>query len=73
MPVRGLRKRSNVQNLAAERRQKPKERTRGYCGSRKTVTVTGRWMTRRPGVAWLRRSVVIQDCSRAKVDEQHKE
>jgi myosin heavy subunit len=35
MPVGGLRKRRRVQNLAAERRQKPKKRTRGYYGSRK--------------------------------------
>jgi hypothetical protein len=41
MPVRGLRKRRRVWKLAAERHQKPKEGTRGYCGSRRRVTVAG--------------------------------
>jgi hypothetical protein len=35
MPVRGLKKCHSVRNLTAELRQKPKERTREYCGSRK--------------------------------------
>jgi hypothetical protein len=30
-PVKGLKKRRRVWKLAAERRQKPKEGTRGYC------------------------------------------
>jgi hypothetical protein len=42
MLVGGLRKWRRVRNLAAEYRQKPKENTRGYCGSRKRVTVAGR-------------------------------
>jgi hypothetical protein len=45
MPVGGLRKQRRNRNLAAERRQKPKERIQGYCGSRKRVTVAGRRMT----------------------------
>jgi hypothetical protein len=52
MPVEGLRKR-RVRNLAAERRQKPKERKRGYCGFRKRVIVAGsRNVSRRARVAW---------------------
>jgi hypothetical protein len=39
MPVKGLRKRRRVWKLAVERRQKPKERNRGFCGSWKRVTV----------------------------------
>jgi hypothetical protein len=42
MPVKGLKKRYRVRNLAAERHQKLKERTRGYCGSQKRVTVAAR-------------------------------
>jgi hypothetical protein len=42
MLIGGLRKRRRIQNLAVEHRQKPKEKTRGYCGSRKRVTVAGR-------------------------------
>jgi hypothetical protein len=51
IPVRGLRKQCRDRNLAMERRQKPKERTRVYCGSWKRVTTAGRWMTRLAGVA----------------------
>jgi hypothetical protein len=46
MPIGRLRKRRRGQNLAAERRHKPKKRIRGYCGSRKRVTVAERKMTR---------------------------
>jgi hypothetical protein len=42
MSVGGQRKRSLVRKLAAEPHQKPKERTREYCGSRKRVTVAGK-------------------------------
>jgi hypothetical protein len=45
-PVDGRRKRRRNRNLATERRQKPEERTREYCGSRKRVAVAGRRMTR---------------------------
>jgi hypothetical protein len=41
-PVRGLRKQRRVWKLAAEHHQKPKERTQGFCGSWKRVTVAGR-------------------------------
>jgi hypothetical protein len=46
MPVRGLKKRRRVRNLSAEHHQKLKERTRGYCGSWKRVTVASRKTTR---------------------------
>jgi hypothetical protein len=68
MVVGGLRKRRRDLNLAAERRQKPKERTWGYCGSQKRVTVDGRRMICCAGVAWLRRGVVRKNCIRAKVE-----
>jgi Zn-finger nucleic acid-binding protein len=68
MPAGGLRKRRRDRNLAAERRQKPKERARGYCGSRKRATVAGRRITRCAGVAWLRRGDLRKDCTRAKVE-----
>jgi hypothetical protein len=68
MPVGGLRKRRRGRYLAAERHQKTKERTRGYCGSRKRLTVAGRRMIRCAGVAFLRRGAVRKDCTRAKVE-----
>jgi hypothetical protein len=42
IPVRGLRKRGRVQKLAAERRQKPKELTRGDRVSRREVAAASR-------------------------------
>jgi hypothetical protein len=57
MPVRGLRKRRRVQKLAAERQQKPKERTGGYCGSQKRVTVANRRTSRHATVAWRKRNI----------------
>jgi hypothetical protein len=56
MPVRGLRKRRRVWKLAAERRQKPKEATRGHCGSRRRVTVAGKRTSRHATVAWGKRN-----------------
>jgi hypothetical protein len=52
VPVRGPRKRRRVRKLAAERRQKPKEGTLGYSGSRKGVTVAGKRTSRHATVAW---------------------
>jgi hypothetical protein len=49
-----LKNRHMARNPAAERQQKPKERTRGNCGSRKRWTVAGRKMIRRAGVAWCK-------------------
>jgi hypothetical protein len=60
MPVGGPKRRRN-RNLAAERRQKPKERTRGYCGSKKRVAIAGRKASRRAAVARRRRNVFTQE------------
>jgi hypothetical protein len=56
-PIRELRKWRRIRNLAAERRQKPKERTQGYCGSRKRVIVAGRRTFRHATVAWRKRNL----------------
>jgi hypothetical protein len=58
MPVRELRKQRRVQKLAAECRQKPKERTLGYCGSWKRVTVAGKRMSHHATVAWRKRKLI---------------
>jgi hypothetical protein len=68
MPARGKRKRHTDRNLAAEHRQKPKERARGCCGSQKTVTVADRRMAHCAGVAWLRRGAFRKNCTTAKVE-----
>jgi hypothetical protein len=64
MPVGGLRKQRRIQSLAAEHRQKPKERTRGCCGSWKRVTVAGRRMTCHARVAGHRENIVRKDRTR---------
>jgi hypothetical protein len=71
MPVRGLRRRRRVRELAAGRRQKPKERTLGYCGSRKRVTVAGKRTSPHTTVAWrkrnqFRKSWSQENCGRRK-------
>jgi hypothetical protein len=58
MPVGGQRKRRRDCNLAAERRQKMKERTRGYSGSRKTSAAVCRKVSRRAKVAWRKRNLI---------------
>jgi hypothetical protein len=68
MPVRGLRKWRRVQNLAAERRQKQKERTRVCCRFRNRETVAGRRMTRRAKTAWRREKDVRDDRARNKAE-----
>jgi hypothetical protein len=50
-PVGGLRKWHRGRNLATERSQKPKEQTRGNCGSRRKLVVTCSGTTRRAKVA----------------------
>jgi hypothetical protein len=57
MPVGGLRKRRRDRNLAAERRQKPKELTRGDCRSRRKLAAACRKMSRRAAVAWRKRNI----------------
>jgi hypothetical protein len=66
-PVEGRRKWCRDWNLAMERRQKPKERIRGYCGSQKRVTAVSS-MTRCAGVAWLRRNAIKKDQTRKQVE-----
>jgi hypothetical protein len=57
MPVGGPRKRRKVRNLAAERRQKRKERTRGYIGSRRKLAAACRKVSRRAKVARRKRNL----------------
>jgi hypothetical protein len=52
MPVGEPRKRRRVRNLAAERRQKRKERIRRSCESKRRSTVACRKVSRRAKVAW---------------------
>jgi hypothetical protein len=64
MPVGESRKRHRVCNLAAERLQKRKERTRGNSGSRRKLVAACRKVSRRAKVAWrkinLIRKILIQ-------------
>jgi hypothetical protein len=55
--IGGLRKRHWCRNLAAERRQKPMERTRIKCGSLKQLVAARRETTHRATVAWRKRNV----------------
>jgi hypothetical protein len=57
MPVGEPRKRRRVRNLAAERRQKQKERIRTSCGSKRRSTVACRKVSRRAKVAWRKRNL----------------
>jgi lambda repressor-like predicted transcriptional regulator len=66
MPVGEPRKRRRNRNPDAERRQKPKERTRGYCGSQNRVTVADRKVSRRATVARRRRDIFAQERTRVK-------
>jgi hypothetical protein len=52
MPVGELRKQHRVCNLAAERQQKRKEKTRGNCGSRRKSDAACRKVFRCAKVAW---------------------
>jgi N-methylhydantoinase A/oxoprolinase/acetone carboxylase beta subunit len=56
-PVKGQENRRRVQKLATERRQKLNERTQGYCGSRKRVTVAGTRTFCHARLAWHKRNV----------------
>jgi hypothetical protein len=58
MPVGEPRKQCRVRSLAAERRQKRKERTRGNRGSRRKSAAACRKVSRCARVAWHRKSVV---------------
>jgi hypothetical protein len=69
MLVGGLRKRRRVRNLAAEHRQKAKERIWGYCGSRKGVIIAGRGMTCHARGAWRRKNVIRKDQTRNQAEQ----
>jgi hypothetical protein len=56
--VEELRKRRRVRNLAAERRQKMKERIRGKSGSRRKSAAACRKVSRRAKVAWRKKKLV---------------
>jgi hypothetical protein len=58
MLVGDPRKWRRIQNLAAESRQKRKDRTRGINGSRRKSAVAHRKMTHRAGVAWCKRVII---------------
>jgi hypothetical protein len=62
IPVGKPRKQRRVCNLAAERRQKMKERTRGNRGSRRKSAAACRKVSRCAKVAWQKRSL-LQECS----------
>jgi hypothetical protein len=57
MSVGGPRKRHSIQNLAAERREKRKERTRGNSGSRRKSAADCKKVFRRAKVAWQKRNL----------------
>jgi uncharacterized protein YlxW (UPF0749 family) len=52
MPVGEPRKQHRVWNLATDHRQKQKERTKGYSGSRRKLAATCRKVSNRAKVAW---------------------
>jgi hypothetical protein len=58
MPVGEPRKRRKVRNLAAERNQKIKERTRGKSKSRRKSAAACTEVSRRAKVAWRKRKLV---------------
>jgi hypothetical protein len=57
MPVGEPRKRHRVRNLAAERRQKMRERTQGYCESKRKLAAACRKVFRCANVAWRKRNL----------------
>jgi hypothetical protein len=67
MPVGEPRKRRRVRNLAAELRQKRKERTWGNSGSRRKSAAASRKVPRRAKVAWRKRNIAKKEGTRAKV------
>jgi hypothetical protein len=57
-----LKKRQREWHLAAGRCGKPKEVTRGDCGSRRKLATPCRKLSRRARVAWRKRGVIRRDC-----------
>jgi hypothetical protein len=64
MPVGAPRKRRRVCNLAAERRQKMKTRTRRNSGSRRKLDAACRKVSRRTKVAWRKRNLIRKTVDR---------
>jgi hypothetical protein len=60
MPVGEPRKRCSIRNLAAERRQKWKERTWGNHGARRKSAAACRKVSRRAKVAWRKRNHIMR-------------
>jgi hypothetical protein len=58
IPVGGLRKQRRGRKQAAGRREEPKERNRGICGSREKLAATCRKVSRRATVAWHKRNIL---------------
>jgi hypothetical protein len=65
-----LKKRHKGRNVVADRSQKPKERTQENYGCRKNLTVAGRRMIRRAGVAWRKSNVVRKIGPRTRWNEE---
>jgi hypothetical protein len=72
MPIGEPRMRRRVRNLAAERRKKQKERTRGKGESRKELAVTRRKVPRRAKVARRKRNIARKECTRVNVVQEIK-
>jgi hypothetical protein len=70
MPVGEPRKRRRVCNLASERSQKKKKRTRGKSGSRRKYAAAGRKVSRRAKLAWRKRNIDGKECTRANVVQE---
>jgi hypothetical protein len=58
IPVKGRKKRHRGMKKAAERREEPKELTRGLCGSRMKLAAACRKVSRRATVAWCKRIIL---------------
>jgi hypothetical protein len=70
MPVGEPRKRCRVCNLAADRCQKRKERIRGNRGSRRKSAAACRKLSRHAKVAWRKRNIARNECTRANVVQE---
>jgi hypothetical protein len=60
IPIEEPRKRRRVWKLAADRSQKQKEGTGGYCGSRRRVTVAGKRTFRHATMAWWESKLLMK-------------
>jgi hypothetical protein len=70
MPIGELRKRRRVCNLASERCQKRKEKTRGYRGFRRKSAAACKRVFCRAIEAWCKRNIARKACTRANVVQQ---